>query len=320
MTAVGRKILVTGGAGFLGSHLCARLLLRGESVICVDNLSTGKRANLGDLHTNPRFSFVEADICDAFDLDVDTIYNLASRASPQQYQADPIATMKTNVLGALNCLELAHRRNARVLQASTSEVYGDPEVHPQPESYRGSVNPTGPRACYDEGKRAAETLFSDFRRARGTRIRIARIFNTYGPNMSAGDGRVVPNFIVQALNGGPLTVYGDGKQTRSFCYCDDLVDGLISLMEAGDDVDFPVNLGNPVEYSMLELADQVIEMTGSNSNIVFHPLPVDDPTVRKPDIALARQVLNWRPTIGLRDGLARTIQSFGGDEAYSMVG
>ena len=310
MTSSGRRVLVTGGAGFLGSHLCARLLRRGDTVICVDNLSTGDRSNLAGHADNPSFLFVEADIRDAFDFDVDDIYNLASRASPRHYQADPVATMMTNVLGALNCLELAHRRGARVLQASTSEVYGDPEIHPQPESYRGSVNPIGPRACYDEGKRAAETLFSDYRRTRGTNIRIARIFNTYGPGMTAGDGRVVPNFIVQALRGEPLTVYGRGTQTRSFCYCDDLIGGLISLMDSSEEVDFPVNLGNPGEYTMLELADFIIELTGSKSEIAFQPLPTDDPLVRKPDIALAERVLGWTPEIEIREGLARTIEYF----------
>lgn len=309
------RILVTGGAGFLGSHLVDRLLGGGHEVIVVDSLLTGREGNLAHLRDNPRLQIVRQDVTEPFRFSVDRIYNLACPASPPHYQADPVHTMKTNVLGALHCLELARETGARVFQASTSEVYGDPDVHPQPESYRGNVNPIGVRACYDEGKRCAETLFFDFHRKHGVDVRVARIFNTYGPRMAPDDGRVVSNFIVQALRGENLTIYGDGTQTRSFCYVDDLVEGFLRLMEhepaaGGEPFTGPVNLGNPGEFTMLELARQVLQMTGCGSEISFHPLPSDDPTQRKPDIALAKAALGWEPAVPLAEGLERTVEWF----------
>jgi UDP-glucuronate decarboxylase len=307
----GKRILVTGGAGFLGSHLVERLLGAGHSVLCLDNFSTGAHHNLQHLGARNDLTVVEHDIALPFDLGTfDEIYNLACPASPPHYQADPIQTTKTCVLGALNVLEVARKSNARVLQASTSEIYGDPHVHPQQESYWGNVNPIGPRACYDEGKRCAETLFFDYARTYGLSVRVARIFNTYGPRMRPDDGRVVSNFIVQALRGEDITVYGSGKQTRSFCYVSDLVDGLIRLMESADSVDSPVNLGNPGEFTVGDLATMVINMVGSRSSIVYHPLPVDDPQQRKPDISQAKRHLDWVPRVSLQEGLAKTIDYF----------
>lgn len=307
-----KKTLVTGGAGFIGSHLCKRLLRMGKTVICLDNMFTGTYDNIRELFSDPDFEFINADVIHPLQLDfsVNEIYNLACPASPVQYQYDPIMTTKTSFLGALNALELAKRNGASVLQASTSEVYGDPLVHPQTEVYRGNVNTIGPRACYDEGKRVAETLFSDYRRLYGVDTKIVRIFNTYGPNMLENDGRVVSNFIMQALGNKPLTIYGDGTQTRSFCYVDDLVDGLISMMETGRDVSGPINLGNPHEMTVLELAELIRKTTNSNSKIVFDNLPEDDPVKRKPDIALAAKILNWKPTVPIEDGIARTVQYF----------
>lgn len=307
-----KKTLVTGGAGFIGSHLCKRLLRMGKTVICLDNMFTGTYDNIRELFSDPDFEFINADVIHPLQLDfsVNEIYNLACPASPVQYQYDPIMTTKTSFLGALNALELAKRNGASVLQASTSEVYGDPLVHPQTEAYRGNVNTIGPRACYDEGKRVAETLFSDYRRLYGVDTKIVRIFNTYGPNMLENDGRVVSNFIMQALGNKPLTIYGDGTQTRSFCYVDDLVDGLISMMETGRDVSGPINLGNPHEMTVLELAELIRKTTNSNSKIVFDNLPEDDPVKRKPDIALAAKILNWKPTVPIEDGIARTVQYF----------
>ncbi|MDQ0456175.1 UDP-glucuronic acid decarboxylase family protein [Rhizobium paknamense] len=305
-----KRILVTGGAGFLGSYLCGRLLAEGHEVTCLDNLYTGSIDNIRAYLDHPRFRLIQADVIEPQSLSVDRIYNLACAASPIHYQADPIATMRTNVLGALNLLELAVKCNARILQASTSEVYGDPLVHPQSEDYRGNVSITGIRACYDEGKRAAETLFYDYNRMYGTEVRIARIFNTYGPGMRADDGRVVSNFVVQALRGENLTVYGDGLQTRSFCYRDDLVRGLMALMESEEANAIPVNLGNPGEFTMLELASLVLEMTGSRSGLVFQPLPQDDPIQRRPDISRAWSLLGWQPRILLSDGLQPTIRYF----------
>lgn len=306
------RALVAGGAGFLGSHLCERLLLDGYDVVVLDNFHTGKRYNLNAILRNPRFTCIEHDIVDALpsDLQVDEIYNLACPASPPHYQADPIHTFKTSVLGSLNLLELARRNNAKIFQASTSEVYGDPLVHPQPEAYFGNVNPHGPRSCYDEGKRSAETLFFDYSRMYGLDIRVARIFNTYGRRMQPDDGRVVSNFIVQALHGDDLTVYGSGQQTRSFCYADDLIEGFIRLMNAPSAPQHPVNLGNPAEFTILELATQVIEYTNSRSKIVHRPLPVDDPKQRKPDISFAREKLGWEPKISLSQGLAHTTAYF----------
>lgn len=308
------QVLVTGGAGFLGSHLCDRLIESGARVVCVDNFFTGVRANVAHLLDRPEFTLIEHDVIEPLNPGrlgpIDRIYNLACPASPPHYQYDPVFTMKTSVLGALNMLEMAHLTGARILQASTSEVYGDPEEHPQRESYRGCVNPIGPRACYDEGKRAAETLFFDYRRTRGVNIRVARIFNTYGPRMHPFDGRVVSNFVRQALAGEDLTIYGDGEQTRSFCYVDDLVDGLIRLMECEDDSPGPVNLGNPGEFTIRELADLTLELTGSESKIVTRPLPADDPKQRRPDITLATERLGWRPTVELREGLEKTITWF----------
>lgn len=304
------RVLVTGGAGFIGSHLCERLLNEGYEVICMDNLFTGQKDNIRHLMDNPYFEFVRQDVLEDIYVECDQIYNLACPASPIHYQYDPIKTIKTSFIGALHALGLAKRCNARVLQASTSEVYGDPEVHPQPESYWGHVNPNGIRSCYDEGKRAAETLFFDYHRQHGVDIKVVRIFNTYGPNMRGDDGRVVSNFIVQALKGEDITIYGDGSQTRSFCYVDDLVDGLIKMMNSEEGFTGPVNLGNPGEFTMLELANKVIELTGSKSKIVYLPLPQDDPTQRKPVIDLAKEKLNWQPTIPLEEGLKRTIDYF----------
>ena len=308
----GGTVLVAGGAGFIGSHLCEALLQRGERVICLDNFQTGNPVNLARLEGHRRFELVEADITRPLpaSLAADRIYNLACAASPAHYQRDPVHTWKTSVLGALHLIEHAERCGATILQASTSEVYGDPDVHPQPESYWGNVNPIGPRACYDEGKRAAETLFFDYHRTRGTAIKVARIFNTYGPRMHEEDGRIVSNFIVQALRGLPLTVYGDGRQTRSFCYVDDLVRALMALMESGPEVTGPVNLGNPDELPVLAVARTILTLTGSASPIAFQPLPVDDPRRRRPVIERARSLLGWRPEVALEVGLRRTIADF----------
>jgi len=303
------RILVTGGAGFLGSHLCERLLKDGHEVICIDNLFTGRKANIEHLLGNTRFEFVRHDIIDPFKFEVDQIYNLACPASPPHYQYNPIKTIKTSVMGAINCLGLAKRLKARVFQASTSEVYGDPQVHPQPETYWGHVNPIGRRSCYDEGKRCAETLFFDYHLENKVDIRIARIFNTYGPRMHEADGRVVSNFIVQAIRGEDITIYGDGSQTRSFCYVDDLIEGFLRLMAQTKTVG-PINLGNPGEFTMLELAELTLKLVGGKSKIVHRPLPADDPKQRQPDITLARKVLKWEPTIPLEDGLQRTIAYF----------
>jgi UDP-glucuronate decarboxylase len=305
-----KRILVTGGAGFLGSHLCERLLKEGHDVLCVDNYFTGRRDNIAHLLDHRHFEVMRHDVTFPLFVEVDQIYNLACPASPIHYQFDPVQTTKTSVHGAINMLGLAKRVKARILQASTSEVYGNPTVHPQPESYWGSVNPVGPRSCYDEGKRCAETLFFDYYRQHRLAIRVARIFNTYGPRMLPNDGRVVSNFIVQALRGEPITVYGDGSQTRSFCYVDDLIDGLMRLMAAPDEVTGPVNIGNPGEFTILQLAEKVVAKTGSGSKIVFKPLPQDDPTQRRPDITLAQNALGWRPTIQLDEGLDRTIAYF----------
>ena len=305
-----KRILVTGGAGFLGSHLCEKLLDQGNDVICVDNLFTGSKDNIRHLMDNNYFEFIRHDITQPLYVEVDEIYNLACPASPIHYQHDPIATGKTSVMGALHTLGLAKRCHARILQASTSEVYGDPEVHPQPESYRGCVNPIGPRSCYDEGKRMAETLFFDYHRQHGVDIKVIRIFNTYGPRMSAHDGRVISNFIVQALNGEDITIYGDGKQTRSFCYVDDLIEGMIRMMNSRDGFTGPVNIGNPGEFTMLELAEKIIKLAGSDSKIVYKPLPQDDPMQRRPVIDLAKKELDWQPTIDLDEGLTRTIEYF----------
>jgi UDP-glucuronate decarboxylase len=305
-----KRILVTGGAGFLGSHLCEKLMEQGSEVICADNLYTGTKRNIYQLLDKPNFEFMRHDITFPLYLEVDEIYNLACPASPIHYQNDPVQTTKVNVHGAINMLGLAKRIRAKIFQASTSEVYGDPEVHPQPESYRGYVNPIGPRSCYDEGKRCAETLFFDYFRQHRLRIKVARIFNTYGPNMHPFDGRVVSNFILQALQNKPLTVYGDGSQSRSFCYVDDLIDGFLRLMQSGDDFTGPVNLGNPVEFTMIELAEQVKDLTGSKSEIKFEPLPEDDPRQRQPDITLAKEKLGWEPKVPLRQGLEKTIAYF----------
>lgn len=304
------KVLVTGGAGFLGSHLCARLIQEGNEVICADNLFTGSVDNIRELMGLPGFTFLEHDVLEPLDVQVDQIYNLACPASPPHYQFDPIKTAKTSVLGILNMLELAKRCHARILQASTSEVYGDPQVHPQAESYRGSVNPIGIRACYDEGKRMAETMMFDYHRMYDVDIKIIRIFNTYGPNMDPGDGRVVSNFIVQALLGENLTLYGDGSQTRSFCYVDDLIDGMVRMMESREGFTGPVNLGNPAEFTVMQLAKQIIDLTNSKSGISYLPLPSDDPVQRKPDIALAEKELRWVPRINLETGLLYTIRYF----------
>lgn len=304
------RILVTGGAGFIGSHLCSRLLERGHEVLCVDNFYTGSKHNIIPLLDNPRFELMRHDICFPLYVEVDDIYNLACPASPIHYQFDPVQTTKVSVNGAINMLGLAKRVKAKILQASTSEVYGDPTVHPQPEEYWGNVNPIGIRSCYDEGKRCAETLFFDYRRQHNLRIKVARIFNTYGPGMHPNDGRVVSNFIVQALQGQDITIYGEGDQTRSFCYVDDLVDGLMKLMNSTDDITGPINLGNPVEFSILELAKVVIELTNSRSRIDKRPLPQDDPKQRKPNIAKAKEILDWEPRIQLREGIRKTIDYF----------
>lgn len=305
-----RRVLVTGGAGFLGSHLCERLVAAGHEVLCVDNFYTGTRANIAHLLAEPNFELLRHDITFPLYVEVDQIYNLACPASPVHYQDDPVQTVKTSVHGAINMLGLAKRVKARILQASTSEVYGDPQCHPQCEDYWGHVNPIGPRACYDEGKRCAETLFFDYRRQHNVRIKVARIFNTYGPRMRPDDGRVVSNFIVQALAGKPLTVYGDGSQTRAFCYVDDLVEALVLLMESPDLLDGPVNLGNPREHTVRELADSIVRLTGSASPIETRPLPVNDPVRRRPNIALAQEALGWAPHTSLDDGLRRTIAYF----------
>ena len=303
------RILVTGGAGFLGSNLCDRLLKDGHEVVCIDNFFTGRKTNIAHLLTNPNFELVRHDVIDPFKFEVDQIYNLACPASPPHYQYNPIKTTKTSVMGAINCLGLAKRVRARVFQASTSEVYGDPSVHPQPESYWGNVNPIGRRSCYDEGKRCAETLFFDYYRENKVDIRVVRIFNTYGPRMHPNDGRVVSNFIVQALKGEDITIYGDGSQTRSFCYVDDLIEGFIRLMNQTEIVG-PVNIGNPGEFTMLQLAELTLKLVGGKSKITYLPLPADDPRQRRPDISLARQVLKWEPTIQLEEGLKRTIAYF----------
>ena len=305
-----KKVLVTGGAGFLGSHLCDRLIERGDEVLCVDNLFTGAKANVAHLLAHPRFEFMRHDICFPLFVEVDAIYNLACPASPIHYQHDPVQTTKVSVAGSINMLGLAKRLGCRILQASTSEVYGDPVEHPQTESYWGNVNPIGIRSCYDEGKRCAETLFFDYHRQHGLEIKVARIFNTYGPRMHPADGRVVSNFVMQALRGEDLTIYGEGSQTRSFCYVDDLVAGLIKLMDSRDGFLGPVNIGNPVEFTILQLAELVIEMTGSSSSIVRQPLPADDPTQRRPDISLAKRELDWSPRTELREGLEQTIAFF----------
>ncbi|KQQ48771.1 NAD-dependent dehydratase [Methylobacterium sp. Leaf125] len=305
-----KTVLVTGGAGFLGSHLCERLLEQGHEVLCVDNLFTGSRRNIAPLLDHPRFEFMRHDVTFPLYVEVDEIYNLACPASPVHYQFDPVQTAKTSVIGAINMLGLAKRLKIKIFQASTSEVYGDPEVHPQPEEYWGRVNPIGYRSCYDEGKRCAETLFFDYHRQHKLSIKVARIFNTYGPRMHPNDGRVVSNLVVQALRNEDITIYGDGSQTRAFCYVDDLIDGFLRLMETGPAVTGPINLGNPGEFSIRELADLVIELTGSRSRVVARPLPPDDPRQRRPDIAQAKAVLDWEPTVSLREGLMHTIGYF----------
>ena len=305
-----RKILVTGGAGFLGSHLCDRLVTRGDDVLCVDNFFTGSKRNVAHLIGKPNFELMRHDVTFPLYVEVDEIYNLACPASPVHYQYDPVQTTKTSVHGAINMLGLAKRCKAKILQASTSEVYGDPEMHPQSESYWGHVNPIGVRSCYDEGKRCAETLFFDYHRQHQVRIKVVRIFNTYGPRMHPNDGRVVSNFIMQALRGEDITLFGDGLQTRSFCYVDDLLDAMIRMMDTSDDFPGPVNIGNPTEFTMAELADQVLSLTGSKSKIVHMPIPSDDPRQRRPDLALAKEKLDWEPSIALRDGLEKTIAYF----------
>lgn len=305
-----KRILVTGGAGFLGSHLCERLLDGGNEVLCVDNFYTGTKSNIAHLVSNPHFEILRHDVTFPLFVEVDEIYNLACPASPVHYQHDPVQTTKTSVHGAINMLGLAKRLKAKILQASTSEVYGDPEVHPQPESYWGKVNPIGIRSCYDEGKRCAETLFFDYYRQHNLRIKVVRIFNTYGPRMHPNDGRVVSNFIVQALRGDDITIYGDGSQTRSFCYVDDLISAMIAAMESPDEFVGPVNIGNPHEFSMLELAEKILSITGSKSKLVFEPLPADDPKQRRPDISLAQSVLGWNPEIQLAEGLTKTVGYF----------
>ena len=305
-----KTVLITGGAGFIGSHLCKRLLNENCRVICLDNFFTGRECNISELRKNSLFSVVTHDVELPYSFFVDEIYNLACPASPPHYQKNPVGTFKTSIFGALNALDLANKWNAKVFQSSTSEVYGDPLVHPQPETYWGHVNTVGIRSCYDEGKRGAETLFMDYHRQFGTRIKMVRIFNTYGPNMNPDDGRVVSNFIVQALNNEDITIYGTGEQTRSFCYVDDLIEGFVRMMATSDDVTGPVNLGNPGEFTMLELAEKVLSFTGSKSKLVFKPLPQDDPKQRKPDIAKAKQVLDWQPEVSLDDGLKETIAYF----------
>lgn len=303
------RILVTGGAGFLGSHLCKRLLDKGNEVVCLDNFFTGRKANIEELLADSNFEFIRHDVVDPIKIEVDQIYNLACPASPVHYQHNPIKTTKTSVMGAINLLGLAKRLNIKILQASTSEVYGDPNVHPQTEEYWGNVNPVGIRSCYDEGKRCAETLFFDYHRQNGVDIRVVRIFNTYGPKMLWDDGRVVSNFIVQALKNDPITIYGDGTQTRSFCYMDDLLEGIVLFMEQNDSIG-PINIGNPVEFTILELAEKVIKLTNSKSELIFKPLPQDDPLQRKPDISAAKKLLNWEPKIPLEEGLKLTIPYF----------
>ncbi len=310
MSLTRKRVLVTGGAGFLGSHLCERLIAQGHDVLCVDNYFTGRKDNIAHLLGHAQFEAMRHDITFPLYVEVDEIYNLACPASPIHYQFDPVQTTKTSIMGAINVLGLAKRVKAKVFQASTSEVYGDPTVHPQTEDYRGNVNPLGPRACYDEGKRAAETLFFDYWRQHKTRIKVVRIFNTYGPRMHPNDGRVVSNFIVQALRGEPITLYGDGSQTRAFCFVSDLVEGFVRLMDTGDEVTGPVNIGNPHEIPVRELAERIIRLTGSDSAIVYRPLPQDDPTQRCPDITLARRLLGWQPAVALDDGLQRTIAYF----------
>ncbi len=305
-----KRILITGGAGFLGSHLCKRLLNEGNDIICADNFFTGNKKNIEQLINHPYFELLRHDVTLPLFVEVDEIYNLACPASPIHYQFDPVQTTKTSVIGAINMLGLARRTKAKILQASTSEVYGDPEIHPQPESYRGCVNTIGIRACYDEGKRCAETLFFDYYRQHKVNIKVMRIFNTYGPNMSPNDGRVVSNFIVQSLKGEDITIFGDGKQSRSFCYVDDMIDGMIKLMNSNDGFTGPVNMGNPIEFTMLELAELIIKLTHSKSKLIFRPLPQDDPLQRQPIIDLAKKELNWQPTIALEDGLKMTIAYF----------
>ncbi len=305
-----KKILVTGGAGFIGSHLCKRLLSEGNHVTCLDNLFTGSQQNIDPLISDPNFKFVHHDIIDPLDIEIDEIYNLACPASPIYYQYDSVKTMKTSILGMINMLELAKKYNAKVFQASTSEVYGDPHVHPQPESYWGHVNPIGIRSCYDEGKRAAETLCFDYHRQHGIKIKVVRIFNTYGPNMNPEDGRVVSNFVVQALKGEDITIYGDGMQTRSFCYVDDLVEGFVRMMATDDSVTGPINLGNPGEFTMIELAEKVLDKISTTSKLIFQVLPQDDPKQRKPDISKAKTVLGWEPKVNLGEGLDRSIGYF----------
>lgn len=307
-----KRILVTGGAGFLGSHLCERLVAQGHDVICLDNFFTSQKTNVAHLLGKANFELIRHDVTHPIWLEVDEVYNAACPAAPGHYQYNPIKTMKTSVLGAINMLGMAKRCRAKILQFSTSEVYGDPDVHPQPESYRGSVNPIGPRACYDEGKRAAETLFFDYYRSNKLNIRVVRIFNTYGPRMHPYDGRVVSNFIRQAIRNEDITLYGDGKQSRSFCYVDDLITGIMALMNGPDDFVGPVNIGNPTEFSMKQLAEMVIEMTGSKSKLAYRPMPQDDPKQRQPDITLARAKLNWEPKVALREGLSKTIAYFKG--------
>lgn len=305
-----KRILVTGGAGFIGAHLCRRLVAEGSDVLCVDNFYTGTRDNIADLFGNPRFELIRHDVTFPLFVEVDEIYNLACPASPVHYQNDPVQTTKTSVHGAINMLGLSKRIRAKILQASTSEVYGDPTQHPQTEEYWGNVNPIGPRACYDEGKRCAETLFFDYQRQHRLQIKVARIFNTYGPYMHPNDGRVVSNFVMQALRGEPITIYGDGSQTRSFCYVSDLVDGLIRLMNSGKEISGPINLGNPNEFTIRQLAESVVRLCGSASKIVFHPLPADDPKQRQPNITKAKEQLGWQPSIPLADGLPPTIEYF----------
>ena len=305
-----KKILVTGGAGFLGSHLCEALLKQGNEVICMDNYFTGSKSNIVHLLDNPYFELYRHDVTMPAHVEVDEIYNLACPASPIHYQYDPIKTIQTSIMGAINMLGVAKRTGAKILQASTSEVYGDPHIHPQPEEYWGNVNPIGIRSCYDEGKRCAETLFFDYHRQNNVRIKVIRIFNTYGPNMHPNDGRVVSNFIVQALKGKDITIYGDGSQTRSFCYCDDLIRGMIAMMATPDEITGPINLGNPHEFTIKQLAELVIELTGSKSQIIYEPLPSDDPTQRQPIIDKAKAILGWEPTVQLREGLVKTIEYF----------
>jgi len=314
-----KRVLVTGGAGFLGSHLCEQLLNDGAHVICADNFYTGTHANIAALRNHPQFELIRHDVCFPLYIECDEIFNLACPASPIHYQRDPVQTTKTSVVGAINMLGLAKRVKAKVLQASTSEVYGDPAVHPQSESYWGNVNMIGPRSCYDEGKRCAETLFFDYRRQHAMKIKVVRIFNTYGPRMHPNDGRVVSSFIVQALIGRDVTIFGDGRQTRSFCYVDDLIGGFLKMMASADDVTGPINLGNPSEFTMNDLADQIIDLTGSKSKVIHLPLPQDDPKQRRPDITLANEVLDWRPSISLRTGLMKTIAYFDDQLKYDRV-